>query len=148
LSLSWRERLKRARKRLMEKLDLTQEDWDYIQENIGTFCSNSDEKIREILESDEKPETQEEIDKLVKGMLDYEFDELTIEIILEIFEKLGYIPKKKRKKKQTEEEKEEESKKQTEEKKEEQSVDSDSDSDSDSDGDTVEQEQEVEVENK
>jgi len=140
LSLSWRERLKRARKRLMEALDLTQEDWEYIQDNISLFCGNSDEKIREILESEEKPETQEEIDKLVNEMPDYQFDELTIDIILEIFEKLGYIPKKKRKKKQTEEEKEEE--------KQEETVDSDSDSDSDSDGDTVEQEKEVEVENK
>ncbi len=136
LSLSWRERLKRARKRLMEALDLTQEDWEYIQENIGTFCSNSDEKIRELLESEEKPETQEEIDKLVNEMPDYQFDELTIQVLLEIFDKLGYIRKKKRKKKQTEKEQEEEA------------VDSDSDSDSDSDGDTVEQEKEVEVENK
>ncbi len=136
MSLSWRERLKRARKRLMEALDLTQEDWEYIQENIGTFCSNSDEKIRELLESEEKPETQEEIDKLVNEMPDYQFDELTIQVLLEIFDKLGYIRKKKRKKKQTEKEQEEEA------------VDSDSDSDSDSDGDTVEQEKEVEVENK
>ena len=136
LSLSWRERLKRARKRLMEALDLTQEDWEYIQENIGTFCSNSDEKIRELLESEEKPETQEEIDKLVNEMPDYQFDELTIQVLLEIFDKLGYIRKKKRKKKQTEKEQEEEA------------VDSGSDSDSDSDGDTVEQEKEVEVENK
>ena len=136
MSLIWRERVKRTKKRLMEALDLTQEDWDYIKENIGTFCANSDEKIREELRSRDIPETQENIDKLVEEMMDYQFVDMTVEIIEEIFEKLGYIKKKKRKKKQTEKEQEEET------------VDSDSDSDSDSDGDTVEQEKEVEVENK
>jgi len=136
LSLSWRERVKRTKKRLMEALDLTQEDWDYIQDNIGTFCENSDEKIREELRSRDLPETQENIDKIVNEMESYQFEEMTQEIIEEIFEKLGYIKKKKRKKKQTEKEQEEET------------VDSDSDSDSDSDGDTVEQEKEVELENK
>jgi aspartate/tyrosine/aromatic aminotransferase len=39
MSLSWRERVARTKKRLMEALDLTQEDWDYIKENIGMFCA-------------------------------------------------------------------------------------------------------------
>ncbi len=135
MSLSWRERVARTKKRLMEALDLTQEDWDYIKENIGMFCENSDEKMRAELRSRGIPETQENIDKLVEEMMEYQFVDMTKEIIEEIFEKLGYIKKKKRKKKQTEKEQEEEA------------VDSDSDSDSDSDGDTVEQEKEVEVEN-
>lgn len=139
MSLTWRERLRRAQKRIGEQLDLTQQDWNFIWENIGSFCSLSDERIREVLEGEGKPLTQEEVDKLVEEMPQYQFDEMTKDVILEILEKLGYVIKKKQKKKQskTDEEKESES-------------DSDSDSDSDAEGDDVEetQEQEEKVENK
>jgi len=83
LSLTWRERVKRTKKRLMEALDLTQEDWDYIKDNIGMFCENSDEKIREELRSRDIPETQENIDKLVEEMMEYQFIDMTKEIIEE-----------------------------------------------------------------
>jgi hypothetical protein len=103
LSLSWRERLKRAQKRIAEQLGLTQEDIEFIWENIGSFCTLSDERIREVLEGEGRPLTQEEVDKLVDEMPQYQFDELTIDIILEVLENFGYKLKKKSKKKQKEE---------------------------------------------
>jgi len=103
LSLSWRERLKRAQKRIAEQLGLTQEDIEFIWENIGSFCTLSDERIREVLEGEGRPLTQEEVDKLVDEMPQYQFDELTTDIILEVLENFGYKLKKKSKKKQKEE---------------------------------------------
>ena len=103
MSLSWRERLKRAQKRIAEQLGLTQEDIEFIWENIGSFCTLSDERIREVLEGEGRPLTQEEVDKLVDEMPQYQFDELTIDIILEVLENFGYKLKKKSKKKQKEE---------------------------------------------
>ncbi|MCP6727093.1 MAG: hypothetical protein KJI69_03655 [Patescibacteria group bacterium] len=108
MSLSWRERLRRAKKRLMEQLELQEADWEFIQENIGAFCSKSDEQIRAVLESEGRPLTQEEVDKLVEEMYESEFDEMTRDIITEVLDALGYEikkkPKKKAKRKQTEEE--------------------------------------------
>jgi len=103
LSLSWRERLKRAQKRIAEQLGLTQEDIEFIWENIGSFCTLSDERIREVLEGEGRPLTQEEVDKLVDEMPQYQFDELTTDIILEVLENFGYKLKKKSKKKQKQE---------------------------------------------
>ena len=122
----------------MEQLGLAQEDWDFIWDNIGAFCSKSDEQVREVLESEGRPLTQEEVDKLVENMFEDEFDEMCRDIIIEVFENFGYEIKKKQKKKQSKKEEEE-----TEE------TDSDSDADTDSDGENAEeQEKEVEVENK
>jgi len=110
LSLSWRERLRRAKKRLSEQLGLSEADWQFIQDNIGAFCSKSDEQIRAVLESEGRPLTQEEVDKLVEEMYESEFDEMTRDIITEVLDALGYEikkkPKKKAKRKQTEEEEE------------------------------------------
>lgn len=103
MSLSWRERLKRAQKRIAEQLGLTQEDVEFIWENIGSFCTLSDERIREVLEGEGRPLTQEEVDKLVDEMPQYQFDEMTTDIILEVLENFGYKLKKKSKKKQKEE---------------------------------------------
>ena len=139
MSLSWRERLKNAQKRIGEQLGLTQEDWNFVWENIGAFCSLSDERIREVLEGEGRPLTQEEVDKLVEELPDYQFDEMTQDIILEVLEKYGYVLKKKSKKKQkaeaeaeTEEEKESENENENE----------------DEEEITEEQKEEVEVENK
>ncbi len=137
MSLSWRERLKNAQRRIGEQLGLTQEDWNFVWENIGAFCSLSDERIREVLEGEGKPLTQEEVDKLVEEMPNYQFDEMTQDIILEVLEKYGYVLKKKSKKKQkaeaeTESESESENENETEEEEEQ----------------TEEQKEEVEVENK
>lgn len=107
MSLSWRERLKRAQKRIAEQLGLTQEDIEFIWENIGSFCTLSDERIREVLEGEGRPLTQEEVDKLVDEMPQYQFDEMTIDIILEVLENFGYKLKKKSKKKQKEDAEEE-----------------------------------------
>jgi len=110
LSLSWRERLRRAKKRLSEQLGLSEADWEFIQDNIGAFCTKSDEQIRAVLESEGRPLTQEEVDKLVEEMYESEFDEMTRDIITEVLDALGYEikkkPKKKAKRKQTEEEEE------------------------------------------
>ena len=119
MSLSWRERLRRAKKRLMEQLELQEADWEFIQENIGAFCSKSDEQIREVLESEGRPLTQEEVDKLVEEMYETEFDEMARDIITEVLDALGYEikkkPKKKAKRKQTEEEEETETEEESEE---------------------------------
>ena len=97
----------------MEQLELQEADWEFIQENIGAFCSKSDEQIREVLESEGRPLTQEEVDKLVEEMYETEFDEMARDIITEVLDALGYEikkkPKKKAKRKQTEEEEETES---------------------------------------
>jgi len=138
MSLSWRERLKRAQKRIAEQLGLTQEDIEFIWENIGSFCTLSDERIREVLEGEGRPLTQEEVDKLVDEMPQYQFDELTTDIILEVLENFGYKLKKKSKKKQKEEaevEEETESESEIEEESEEGEV-------------AEEQKEEIEVENK
>ena len=112
MSLSWRERLRRAKKRLMEQLELSEEDWTFIWDNIGAFCTKSDEQCRAVLESEGRPLTQEEVDKLVEEMYQTEFDEMARDIITEVLDALGYEikkkPKKKAKRKQTEEDEEEE----------------------------------------
>lgn len=133
MSLSWRERLRRAKKRMMEQLGLEQEDWDFIWDNIGAFCLKSDEQCRTVLEAEGRPLTQDEVDLLVEKMFEDEFDEMTRDIILEVFENYGYEIKKKRKKKQSQEEKE---------------SDSENENETDVEGDEVEQEEKVEVENK
>ncbi len=136
MSLSWRERLKRAQKRIAEQLGLTQEDIEFIWENIGSFCTLSDERIREVLEGEGRPLTQEEVDKLVDEMPQYQFDEMTIDIILEVLENFGYKLKKKSKKKQKQEAGEE--------------TESESENEEESEGEEVaeEQKEEVEVETK
>lgn len=137
MSLSWRERLKRAQSRIAERLGLTQEDIEFIWENIGSFCTLSDERIKEILEGEGRPLTQEEIDKLVDELPQYQFDEMTEDIILEVLENFGYKLKKKSKKKQKEEAEEEtESESESEDETEEEQEDAE------------EQKEEVEVENK
>ena len=54
MSLSWRERLRRAQKRIGEQLGLEQEDWDFIWDHIGAFCEVSDDQVRQVLESEGK----------------------------------------------------------------------------------------------
>jgi len=110
MSLSWRERLRRAKKRLSEQLELSEADWTFIWDNIGAFCTKSDEQIRAVLEAEGRPVTQEEVDKLVNELFESEFDEMTRDIIIEVLNELGYEikkkPKKKAKRKQTEEDEE------------------------------------------
>jgi len=139
MSLSWRERLRRAQKRIGEELGLTQEDWEFVWENIGAFCTLSDERIREVLEGEGRPLTQEEVDKLVDELPSYQFDEMTQDIILEVLENFGYVLKKKSKKKQkAEAEQESETETETE----------NEDATEDEEEVAEEQKEEVEVENK
>ena len=36
--------IRRKKKELRDRLKLSQEDWDFIQNNIGEFCKESDEQ--------------------------------------------------------------------------------------------------------
>jgi len=121
MSLTWRERLRRAKhkKSLMEKLGLTEEDWEFLEENILEFCRCADEQARLV-------EGQDcDVDKVEEEMDDWDFEEHTVEVLKEIFEKLGRkIGKKQKKKKKQENESEE-------------SEDAESDTESDAEADEV-----------
>ena len=100
MSYSWRERLQQRKQRIMQLLDLTEEDWNFIKDNIGAFCTESDDQIRLVYES------LVDVDDKVDKMTDREFDEMTIEVIRAVFKKLGYKLKKKKKKNQQQDEEE------------------------------------------
>lgn len=120
----------------MKQLDLEEEDWNFIKENIGAFCQKSDEQVRDVLESEGKELTQQNIDDLVENMYQGEFDEMCRDIILEVLANFGYVTKKKRKKKDSE--------------KDEDQKESEAETESESEGEQVEEEketQEVEAKN-
>lgn len=129
MSFSWRERLKRAKKRLLDRLDIEEsqkeEVWKYIWDNIGSFCRESDNQAKLVF--GDRCNIDEEIEKLYQD----EFDEMASDIIEKVLEQLGYkIKRKSKKKKKKQEEKE---------------TQTDSDTDTDSDADSEEpEEQEVE----
>ncbi|MCP6727266.1 MAG: hypothetical protein KJI69_04520 [Patescibacteria group bacterium] len=129
MSFSWRERLKRAKKRILEGLEIEEsqkdEVWKYIWDNIGSFCRESDEQVK--LVYGDRCNIDEEVEKLYQS----EFDEMTIDIVEKILERLGYKLKKKKKAK-----KKNKNAEQTEEQ-----TDSDSDSDSDTDSEIAEEQQ-------
>ncbi len=93
MSYGWRERLKRAEVRLMEKLDLTQEDIDHIKENIGDYCHESDKQARLVFGKNA------DLDKKIEEMSEQDFEEMCEGIFKKIMKKLGYIKVKERKKK-------------------------------------------------
>ncbi len=139
MSYSWRERLRRAKKRILDNLDIEESEkektWKYIWDNIGSFCKESDDQVR--LVYGDKCNIDEEVER----MFQTEFEEMASDIVLKILERLGYPIKKKAKKKkkqriaqdgQTGKEVETDE-------------GADSDSDSDSDADSEVQEEEVEV---
>jgi len=104
MSLTWRQRLRMAKKRMMEKLDLSEADWDQIWENIGDYCHESDAQL-EAVYGEGNP------DELAEKQSDYDFEQMTADIIEKVMKKLGYKKKKakkKRKQKQTDEEETEE----------------------------------------
>ena len=124
MSYSFRQRLRMALKdKLNEKLGLTQEDVDYLWDNIKNICPISDELLNALKDSEKR---EENIDEIVDHLTEQEFEELVAEVLELGFAKLGY--KKGKKKKKVEEESE-----------------TDSDSDSDSDG-AEESVEEVEAE--
>lgn len=128
MSFTWRERLRRAKKRMLDRLDIDESErekaWKYIWDNIGSFCKESDDQVRLVFGD------RCNIDEEVERMYQSEFDEMASDIIEKILEKLGYKIKKKQKKKKKQTEKQQEEK--------------DSDSDSDAESETV-QEEPVEV---
>lgn len=132
MSFTWRERLRRAKKRMLDRLDIDESErekaWKYIWDNIGSFCKESDDQVRLVFGD------RCNIDEEVERMYQSEFDEMASDIIEKILEKLGYKLKKKQKKK----------KKQTQTAQTEKEQEKDSDSDSDAESETV-QEEPVEV---
>lgn len=137
MSYSFRQRLKIAlrEKDLAEHLKLTQEEVDFIKENLMDICPISDTVAQAFKES---INSKKSLDEIIDQMSDAEFEDLC-RVVFEKAKENGIWLKKKLMKKK----KEREQAKQT---------DSDSDSDSDSDGDlddeAEEQEAEVECEEK
>lgn len=87
MSLSWRERLRRMSK---EQLNLTQEEFDKLWENIADFCEASDKKIHETVGDDV------DVDKCIDNMDEESFRQMTQEIVDETLLALGIRKKKKR----------------------------------------------------
>lgn len=130
MSYSFRERLKRAiAKDLKEKLSLTQDEIDWIRENLTKgICSISDEFAKALAKDDPKFKGMS-LDEIIDKMTDAEFQEFARQIIEEAKKRLKYKKKEKKKK----------------EKESETDSDSDAETDSDSDGSTEPiEEQEVE----
>ena len=128
MSYSFRERLKIAlrEKELKEKLRLTQEEVDFIKENLIDICPFSD-KVTEAYK--ESIRSGKSLDQIIDELSDADFEDLCREVF-ELAKKNGVWAKKKKKKVEAEAE-----------------AESDSDSDSDSDADSVDaeaEEQEVE----
>lgn len=91
MSLTWRQRLRMAKKHMMEKLDLTEEEWDKIWENIGDFCHESDAQLEAVY-------GEGDVDELAEKQSQWDFEQMTEDILKKVMEKLG-IRKKKAKKK-------------------------------------------------
>lgn len=131
MSYSFRERLKACiAKDLREKLSLTQDEIDWIKENLtGELCRISDE-FAEALAKHDPRFSGKNLDEIIELMTDDEFEDFVREVIEEAKKRLKYKKKEKKKQKESDEEESEE--------------ESEKDSDSDSDT-TSEQEQEAEV---
>ena len=130
MSYSFRQRLKIAiAKDLREKLRLTQDEIDWIKENIKKgICAISDEFDQALAKHDPRFKGMS-LDQIIDKMTDAEFEEFARQVIEEAKKRLKYKKKEKKKQKESDEEESEE--------------ESDKDSDSDS---TSEPEQEAEVE--
>ncbi len=137
MSFSWRERMKRSKKRLLDRLDIEEsqkdEVWKYIWDNIGSFCKESDDQVKLVF--GDRCSIDEEVEKLYQD----EFDEMASDIIEKVLEQLGFkIKKKSKKKKRTVQDGQTGKEQETEE-----VADTDSDSDSDEESEQQEQEQEI-----
>lgn len=131
MSYTWRERLRRAKSRILDRLDIEESEkekaWKYIWDNIGSFCRESDDQVRLVF--GDKCNIDEEVERMYQS----EFEEMATDIVEKILERLGYkIKRKAKKKKRKTEETEQES-------------ETDSDTDSDADSEDVPQEQQVEA---
>lgn len=123
MSYSFRERLKACiAKDLRQKLRLTQDEIDWIRENLSKgICKISDEFAHALAKNDPRFKGMS-LDEIIEKMSDAEFEEFARQVIEEAKKRLKY--KKKEKKKQKESESE-----------------SDSDSDSDSESEPVEEQE-------
>jgi len=137
LSFTWRERLRRSKKRILDGLDIEESEkektWKYIWDNIGSFCKESDDQVRLVYGD------RCNIDEEVERMFQSEFEQMASDIVLKILERLGYPIKKKAKKKKKRLAEDAQTGKEVET---EEDADSDTDSDADSE-DIPEQEEEV-----
>ena len=97
MSYSWRERLRRSKKRILDGLDIEESEKEktcrYIWDNIGSFCKEPDDQLRLVYGD------RCNLDQEVERMLQSGFDEIASDIVLKILERLGYPIKKKSKKK-------------------------------------------------
>lgn len=100
MSYTWREMVKRKKKELKERLNLSQEEWDFIQNNIGEFCRESDEQVRLIYGD------RCDVDKEVAGMTESRWMEMTEAVIRDVLARLKFKKKKKKKQKVAEKESE------------------------------------------
>lgn len=136
MSYSWRERLRRAKKHILDNLDIEdtekEKTWKYIWDNIGSFCKESDDQVRLVYGD------RCNIDEEVERMFQSEFEEMASDIVLKILERLGYPIKKKAKKKRKTVDEQTGKEVETD-------AGADTDSDSDSDSNTEVSEEEVEV---
>lgn len=91
MSLTWRQRLRMAKKRMMDKLDLTEQEWEKIWENIDDFCHESDAQLEAVY-------GEGDVNELAEKQSQWDFEQMTEDILKKVMEKLG-IRKKKAKKK-------------------------------------------------
>lgn len=98
MSYTWRERLQRAKKRLKEALGLSEADWQFMQENIGDFCRESDEQVRTV------EGERCNVDAVVEKMDETTFIEHCESVINDVMVKLKYKKGKKKKKSDSQEE--------------------------------------------
>ncbi len=92
MSLTWRQRLRIAKKRMMEKLDLTEADWDHIWDNITDYCSESDAQLTVVYGDESDP------NELADRQSEYDFEQMTADIIEKVMKQLEYIKEKEKKK--------------------------------------------------
>ena len=128
MSLAWRARVARRKKELIERLSLSEADYEFYEDNIYSFCRESDEQVRLVF--GEECDVDAEIEK----MDDWDFDSQVEEIFKKIYKELKHKTGQKEAVEE-EEESEEES-------------EDDSETDSDSDSQEVEVEEPIEVEQK
>lgn len=80
-----------AKKRMMDKLDLTEQEWEKIWENIDDFCHESDAQLEAVY-------GEGDVNELAEKQSQWDFEQMTEDILKKVMEKLG-IRKKKAKKK-------------------------------------------------
>jgi len=83
MSLNWRDRL---RNRTAHQLGISQEDLNYVWENIGDFCDESDRLFKQTMKKDL---THKEIDDCVDKLTDAEFDQMSNEVIINVLARHG-----------------------------------------------------------